>query len=838
MNTPVIKATPTDARTYRLDHGAWVAYLREQIAPAWRPGEFDPERWLFTGDPDNPATTSTRCTVRACDTVVTSRTLCQQCQRASAHSDLGAHEFLASYQPSVTKQTRTDTRCVVGNDVVWCQRRRLSNRTGLCHAHTTQWKRRGQHSGLSMAQWCARARPLPPREACSIVGCSADATLDMRLCGAHSTAFRRSQRARSEGECETAEQWASGQPPSQLRVNQFSLALVTHTVRFELLYALQQRDAQGQKLDPVAMKSLTNALRGVDSVATTPESAVRELISKNRAVHAYARMLTRVIALRFEEFRGIRHTDKDVWQCLALDLQTPRAGRRPNLTSVDFTPIQQQWLREATKDWVRTVCPEDTGQLKRTVQVCTLASRALSRRPGGGHQQHELTYADMAAVFDDVRKATGTAGKLYETRYRRGLWARLHAVLELGRKTGRLAELPAAFSRHPSQSIGALEVNEEELGKAIPEAVIAQLDAHVHLLGTQRTYGRSWSPAATAMMFRTVYQVLRDTGRRPNEVVSLSLECLERQDGEYALVYDNHKSQRLRRRLPITGATAKAIQHWQDYRAGLDLPASTRAWLFPSWGESCGPGHLSTNRLVRAIRDWVSAIPVLDSDLPGPEGSPAPFDRRLIYPYAFRHSYAQRHADAGVAVEILSELMDHKDLTVTQGYYTVSLKRKREAIKVMRRYVHDHTGTPFSGTGSAASYALKSVAVPFGNCLEPSNVKAGGKQCPIRFQCAGCGFYRPDPSYLPAIEEHIIALKADRETAHAMEVDDFVVRNLTDQTDAFQQVAARMREKLEALPDQERAEVDQASALLRKARAGRDLAGGRTLLPLTVQDGS
>ena len=61
---------------------------------------------------------------------------------------------------------------------------------------------------------------------------------------------------------------------------------------------------------------------------------------------------------------------------------------------------------------------------------------------------------------------------------------------------------------------------------------------------------------------------------------------------------------------------------------------------------------------------------MLSSDLPGPDGTPLPFDRSAIYPYAFRHSYAQRHADAGVSVEILKELMDHKDLSVTQGYYT------------------------------------------------------------------------------------------------------------------------------------------------------------------------
>jgi hypothetical protein len=166
--------------------------------------------------------------------------------------------------------------------------------------------------------------------------------------------------------------------------------------------------------------------------------------------------------------------------------------------------------------------------------------------------------------------------------------------------------------------------------------------------------------------------------------------------------------------------------------------------------------------------------------------------------------------------------MDHKDLSVTQGYYTVSLKRKRQAITIMSRYVHDRAGTLIARTSSPTRYELTSVAVPFGNCIEPSNVKAGGKQCPIRFRCAGCGFYRPDPSYLPAIEEHVNALNADRETAHAMDVDDFVIRNLTDQATAFTQIATAMREKVQDLPEAERAEVEAASAVLRKARASRD----------------
>jgi SAM-dependent methyltransferase len=70
--------------------------------------------------------------------------------------------------------------------------------------------------------------------------------------------------------------------------------------------------------------------------------------------------------------------------------------------------------------------------------------------------------------------------------------------------------------------------------------------------------------------------------------------------------------------------------------------------------------------------------------------------------------------------------------------------------------------------GSATAYEMRSVAVPWGNCIEPSNVQAGGTYCPIRWQCPGCSHYRPDPSHLPAIEDQVRSLKASLETARAI----------------------------------------------------------------------
>ena len=134
----------------------------------------------------------------------------------------------------------------------------------------------------------------------------------------------------------------------------------------------------------------------------------------------------------------------------------------------------------------------------------------------------------------------------------------------------------------------------------------------------------------------------------------------------------------------------------------------------------------------------------------------------------------------------------------------------------------------FGGQGRALGSCGVKILLPQGvsNCCD-CGVVAGGQACPIRFQCSGCGFYRPHPSYIPAIEDHVRALKANRETAQAI---DFVIDNLTAEIDQFDTVIAAMRTQLQALDPTERQRVEDASAVLRKTRA----AQGKTLLPLTI----
>ena len=41
------------------------------------------------------------------------------------------------------------------------------------------------------------------------------------------------------------------------------------------------------------------------------------------------------------------------------------------------------------------------------------------------------------------------------------------------------------------------------------------------------------------------------------------------------------------------------------------------------------------------------------------------FDKGKIVPYSYRHTYAQRHADAGIAPDVLRDLMNHRNINAT-----------------------------------------------------------------------------------------------------------------------------------------------------------------------------
>jgi hypothetical protein len=260
-------------------------------------------------------------------------------------------------------------------------------------------------------------------------------------------------------------------------------------------------------------------------------------------------------------------------------------------------------------------------------------------------------------------------------------------------------------------------------------------------------------------------------------------------------------------------------------------------WLLPRPHKNFdGSHHLCANLLLAWVRTWVERIPRIDVGPVDERGEAVAYDRTAIHPHAFRHTYAQTLADSGVAPSVLRDLMDHRSLSTTLGYYQVGEARKRAAMELVARHTVDNRGIIRPGHGEASAVSrlreqLSWVAVPMGKCSEPTNVRAGGGACPIRYQCAGCPHFESDPSYLPELQSYADGLRRQREAMLAVDAAHWAVEGVTRQLEVITGHIHVHEQTLHSLASNERAMIDEASTTLRKARQSVPVAFGRRVEP-------
>jgi hypothetical protein len=115
------------------------------------------------------------------------------------------------------------------------------------------------------------------------------------------------------------------------------------------------------------------------------------------------------------------------------------------------------------------------------------------------------------------------------------------------------------------------------------------------------------------------------------------------------------------------------------------------------------------------------------------------------------------------------------------------------------------------------------VAVPYGTCSEPSNVAAGGEDCPVRFRCVGCAHFSTDVSYLPDLEAYLADLLRSRERLRSV----FTAADAWAKTEAMpsdeeitriRRLIARIKADVDDLSDEDRAQINEAIGIVRRAR--------------------
>ena len=130
---------------------------------------------------------------------------------------------------------------------------------------------------------------------------------------------------------------------------------------------------------------------------------------------------------------------------------------------------------------------------------------------------------------------------------------------------------------------------------------------------------------------------------------------------------------RLGRRLPISKATADVvIAQQQRVRERFPDTPETQLRLLPTkYRNPDGRKAISRTTLQARHRDWLATLPTLRTR-DGIE-----FDKSRVVPYGYRHTYAQRHADAGVPIDLLAELLE--SMTTSQRYVTAAGSETRSA---------------------------------------------------------------------------------------------------------------------------------------------------------------
>ncbi|MDP1803904.1 MAG: site-specific integrase [Acidimicrobiales bacterium] len=759
---------------------------------------WDAQRLVLAPPDGHPLVIRPVCRVEGCSTTATGRArICWSCRGRLAAAGLGDDqiELLAPAE----RPNRSPAPC----GVTGCGRERVSVTAGLCRTHADQRK------AMAVAKETFLGHPgvvaLPPNGPCGVVACPRQRRHpDGAYCDAHQLRLRAARRRVADLD---EAHWRRTEPAVSVG-GQVCLGGLAPLVLAQVLFGLQQRcrmeRVQTKEGD---LRAVCDDLRR-RQVAGIGDYVLDEGCSLGFAglVHSLQTYARRALASPETEVAG------DEWD-LAL---FGHSG------TVSFTAISQRWLREVTKRWAADDLPRrrirpgrrTSGGLavRHHVNCVALLSESLrvladrGERPASLGRPAMEAFLNRLAYLESAGRISGDA-RLRAAREVRSVLTRIRAM-GLTRPGQVAAGLGEDFAIHrediPDQP-------EPAVGRALPPEVMRQLCEHLGEI--------------TSAEMRCAIELAIDTGRRPEEICDLPYDCLARDDGGAVLVFDNHKANRLGRRLPIGEATAAVIvAQQQRVQARFPRTAVKELKLLPTDRRNPdGASAVTAFSVAFHHRDWIDRLPPLHT------ADGAEFDKGRVVLYAYRHSYAQRHADAGVRIDVLRELMDHRNLDTTKGYYRVGESRRREAVDRVTALAFDRHGNRIWRQAQAlldsehARRAVGEVAVPFGVCTEPSNVRAGGGACPFRFRCAGCDHFRTDVSYLPDLQAYLDDLLRNRERLLACsELDEWArgeAMPSEEEIGRIRSLISRVKAGIDDLTAEERAGVEEAVEVVRRHRA-------------------
>lgn len=810
---------------------SWTDYLRSRIHPEWRPGEFDPETLLYIPDCDDPSTFLYLCSKAGCDVRVQSK-LCPSCfnerkvVRGLAGSGFDLEVWLAVPR---TRHIRV-MKCGVPD----CLRTALT--TGLCSAHRSgYWNWRKRTGKESKELWIADRRPKPylasPR--CLALICHHDAHNSNGLCDPHEGSWRKWRKRQSDpdSEASSVKSWLKNHfeipldpdaTSSYAELGATPFHLLNATVRLELLFAVQQRDLDGQsQMLPLMLRTVYQALRRSNTVTVVGR---RELGLEQ--THSNYNGFIRDLQTRIDEahraWLGAELRPRGIYFYSDLDL-TRSVKPISRTASFDLTQLQLEWWADSIHSYLLEAGPHGRNRVQDAVALAPLVDLVLSQR---GTPATALGRKDIDAVVAAIRVRWSS------DQSQRNHIGVLRAIFSFSRLNSEFlpiwSRIPANFALDPARhrSTGTNHGggrDADESFRFVPQPIVDWMMDHLHLV-------RRSTPYRTLEAKMMLYMQER-CGRRTSETMRLRSDCISYDSaGQGYLDWDRVKAPYgPGPRLPIHQDVHDAIREWLAIQKEHGIES---AWLFPaveSRRDKPRPGSF----LVERVRDFVSVIEreaPFQSEVEGVEGNLIYFDLSTIDPYAFRHAFAQRHADATdehhrytFQPEELQRWMGHRSYETTMGYFRITAKRQRHALSALPSRRLNFLGIPVLIDRERDAFGK--IAVTLGTCSEATNVASGGHNCALDHACESCPFFLIDPFEKDGLVAKRLYLKAQIERVSIIAPDSHMIDHYTSRVGDCDRIIAGIDTYIGGLPGPDRLAIENALAhmadIRRRASASR-----------------
>ncbi|WP_108990795.1 hypothetical protein [Streptomyces coelicoflavus] len=515
--------------------------LRDAVTPGFlQLMRWDPAVCVLWFPASHPLFGAPVCRVSGCDKLAHnagSRGLCRGCVKRWEKSGLTVDEFVAVVKPR--SRAIGSAGCLVPD----CARPCKAVTAMLCHGHWDQHRKHYSRMPVDEFVRLPNVGPLLGFGPCEVVACYRDRDIAASpYCNAHNCRRRYAIR---HGTMPDEEIWRLV-TPAVAEQGAVSLRGLPEQVVAEILYGVQQRNAEGIKQKDFVLRPLVDFVR-VERLSSLEQLEVDRL-------NSHCRPLAAGLRRHVVRFGASPETEryKDVWDAAVFGLGGV----------FRFDHIRQTYLREALKTWALDDIPRRYGNsprgvVQRQINNMALFSTSLRLHRNDKGMDLRLLGRDDMVFFLHRLRFLHEQDELSASR-------RLDAARDVRRLLNRMRTLGLTQPGQPLHGIAddftlreedmPEDAEDDEAGKDLPPEVMRQICEHLTTLDS-----------TDHQHYRTVVEVVIDTRRRPTEVCKLPWDCLDRDaDGKPVLVYNNRKALRMGRRLPIPEPTAAVITAQQE----------------------------------------------------------------------------------------------------------------------------------------------------------------------------------------------------------------------------------------------------------------------------------